>query len=46
VRLEHWWLKLQEEIEALEEMSATPLLCPRGEFFFNRSNPDGISALS
>ena len=34
MRLEHWWLNLQEATEALEEKSATPLLCPRGEIFF------------
>jgi hypothetical protein len=36
VRLEHWWLKWQEATEALEEKSATPLLCPRGEISFYR----------
>jgi hypothetical protein len=35
VRLEHRWLKWQEAIEALKEKSATPLLGPRGEIFFN-----------
>jgi len=34
VRLEHWWFTWQEAIEALEEKSVTPLLCPCGEIFF------------
>jgi hypothetical protein len=40
VRLEHWWLKWQEAIEALEEKSPTPLLCPRGEIFFTAVRED------